>query len=313
MAVGAPIVQIEDVYVRYGDLVAVDGVSLEVHQGECFGLLGPNGAGKTSLLSVIEGLQPATRGRVTLAGFDVRTQAKQTKRIMGVQLQSSTYFPDLTAVELIQLTASFYDLYPTRQQAITALDRFGLAEKANARVAEMSGGQQQRLSLTLALVNDPKIVLLDEPTTGLDPQARRSVWQNIKQMKAEGRTIILTTHYIEEAEMLSQRVGIIDHGKIIALDTPQALISRLGQTSTLTVTLDLTSEQLDQMRQLPGITSLTYDEDQRLDAQTTNSIETLVALQQFAIGIGQPIRDVNIRQPNLEDVFIVLTGRAIRD
>lgn len=306
------IIHIDDLHVRYGAVTAVDGVSLDVEEGECFGLLGPNGAGKTSTLSVVEGLRPPTRGTVSVGGFDVTKAGKQAKRIMGVQLQSNAYFPDLTTVELIQLTASFYELFPTRKQAIEQLVRFDLAEKANAKVGELSGGQQQRLSLALALTNDPKIVLLDEPTTGLDPQARRSVWQNIRHMKAEGRTIILTTHYIEEAEMLCQRVGIIDHGKIIALDTPQALIERLGSTSTLSTTIALDDEQVTQVRALPGVTSATFD-GQRLDVQTTASIDTLIALQQFAIAAGQPIRDVNIRQPNLEDVFISLTGRAIRD
>lgn len=306
------IIHIDDLHVRYGAVTAVDGVSLDVEEGECFGLLGPNGAGKTSTLSVVEGLRPPTRGTVSVGGFDVTKAGKQAKRIMGVQLQSNAYFPDLTTVELIQLTASFYELFPTRKQAIEQLVRFDLAEKANAKVGELSGGQQQRLSLALALTNDPKIVLLDEPTTGLDPQARRSVWQNIRHMKAEGRTIILTTHYIEEAEMLCQRVGIIDHGKIIALDTPRALIERLGSTSTLSTTIELDDEQVTQVRALPGVTSATFD-GQRLDVQTTASIDTLIALQQFAIAAGQPIRDVNIRQPNLEDVFISLTGRAIRD
>lgn len=305
-------IHIEDLAVRYGELVAVNGISFDVEEGECFGLLGPNGAGKTSTLSVIEGLQPPTQGRVSVAGFDMAHDAKQAKRIMGVQLQSNAYFPDLTTVELIQLTASFYDLFPTRKQTIEQLARFDLSEKAGAKVGQLSGGQQQRLSLALALTNDPKIVLLDEPTTGLDPQARRSVWQNIRQMKAEGRTIVLTTHYIEEAEQLCQRVGIIDHGKIIALDTPQNLIAQLGSASTLSTTIELNETQVAQVRTLPGITAVTYD-DQRLDVQTTMSIDTLIALQQFAIAAGQPIRDVNIRQPNLEDVFISLTGRAIRD
>lgn len=305
-------IHIDDLSVRYGALTAVNGISLDVEEGECFGLLGPNGAGKTSTLSVVEGLQPPTRGRVTVGGFDVTKEAKEAKRIMGVQLQANAYFPDLTAVELVQLTASFYNLFPTRKQVIEQLARFDLAEKAGSKVGELSGGQQQRLSLALALTNDPKIVLLDEPTSGLDPQARRSVWQNIRQMKAEGRTIILTTHYIEEAELLCQRVGIIDHGKIIAIDTPQNLITRLGSASTLSTSIDLDDEQMAQVRALPGVTSATYD-GQRLDIQTTTSIDTLLALQQFAIAAGQPIRDVNIRQPNLEDVFISLTGRAIRD
>jgi ABC-2 type transport system ATP-binding protein len=308
-----PAIQIEDLYVQYGSLVAVKGVSFDVRAGECFGLLGPNGAGKTSTLSVIEGLRQPTRGRATVAGHDMRREATQAKRVIGVQLQSSQYFPDLTTIELVQLTASFYHLFPSRKQALEQLERWGLGEKGGAKVGELSGGQQQRLSLVLALVNDPQIVLLDEPTTGLDPQARRSIWQQIRQLKAEGRTVILTTHYIEEAEMLCQRVGIIDHGALIALDTPEALIARLGAASTLTATiLELTPEQVAEARALPGAAAASY-EDGRLEIQTTQPIEALVALQQLTIDAGQPIRDVTIRQPNLEDVFISLTGHAIRD
>jgi ABC-2 type transport system ATP-binding protein len=311
-ASASPAIQIEDLYVQYGSLVAVKGVSFDVGTGECFGLLGPNGAGKTSTLSVIEGLRVPARGRVTVAGHDIRREATKAKRVIGVQLQSSQYFPDLTTIELIQLTASFYRLFPSRKQALAQLERWGLGEKAGAKVGQLSGGQQQRLTLVLALVNDPQIVLLDEPTTGLDPQARRSIWQQVRQLKSEGRTVVLTTHYIEEAEMLCQRIGIIDHGALIALDTPEALIARLGAASTLTTTLALMPDQLAAVRALPGATSVTYEEE-RLEIQTTQPIDTLVALQQLAIGAGRPIRDVNIRQPNLEDVFISLTGHAIRD
>ncbi len=306
------IIKIEHLVVRYKQLTAVNDISLEIREGECFGLLGPNGAGKTSTLSVVEGIVKPAEGCVTVGGYDIVHQSAAAKRLMGVQLQTSAYFPDLTAVELLQLIASFYEIFPSRKQAIAQLDRFELGEKANAKVSQLSGGQQQRLSLALALANDPKIVLLDEPTAGLDPQARRSVWQSIRRLKAEGRTVILTTHYIEEAELLSQRVGVIDHGQIIALGTPQALIDQLGESSTLSAALDLSPEQLAEIQTFPGVTKISY-EDGRLSAQTTQSIETLIALQQFAIRIGQPIRDVNIRQPNLEDVFITLTGRAIRD
>jgi ABC-2 type transport system ATP-binding protein len=307
-----PAIQIEDLYVQYGSLVAVKGVSFDVLEGECFGLLGPNGAGKTSTLSVIEGLRQPARGRAVVAGYDMRREAARAKRMIGVQLQSSQYFPDLTTIELVQLTASFYHLFPTRKQALEQLARWGLEEKGGAKVGQLSGGQQQRLSLVLALVNDPRIVLLDEPTTGLDPQARRSIWQQIRQLKAEGRTVVLTTHYIEEAEMLCQRIGIIDHGALIALDTPEALIARLGAASTLTTTLELAPEQLARVRALPGVAAAS-DADGRLEIQTTEPIDTLVALRELAVGAGRSIRDVTIRQPNLEDVFISLTGHAIRD
>ena len=223
---GEPIIEMTDLEVRYRDVRAVAGLSLSIEAGEVFGLLGPNGAGKTSTLACIEGLRRPQAGRVRVAGYDLPRGAEQIKRVLGVQLQTAAMFPELTLAELVELYAALYDRFPTRAQVAQMLERFGLAQKARARAEQLSGGQRQRLALALALVNDPQIVLLDEPTTGLDPQSRRGVWALVRRMRAEGRTVVLTTHAMEEAQELCDRVGIIHAGKLVALGTPRELIAR---------------------------------------------------------------------------------------
>ncbi|HEU5367594.1 MAG TPA: ABC transporter ATP-binding protein, partial [Ktedonobacterales bacterium] len=214
------VIRIQDLRVSYGAVKAVDGISFDIYEGECFGLLGPNGAGKTTTLSCLEGLKKPDSGTITVEGLDVQQDSAQVKRMLGVQLQDTTLFPDLTCTELVELYASFYNVFLSRKQIVSYLERFELQEKARSKAKELSGGQRQRLALALAVTHDPRIVVLDEPTTGLDPQARRGLWESIRHMRGEGRTVILTTHYMEEAETLCRRVGIIDHGKILALDTP---------------------------------------------------------------------------------------------
>jgi len=222
-----PIIEVHNLVIAYNGLRAVDGLSLTVLRGEIFGLLGPNGAGKTSTLATIEGLRHPDAGSVRIAGYDISHGALATvKQLLGVQLQTSAMFSELRLTELLELYAALYNIFPTRAQLIKLLERFGLAQKASARAEQLSGGQQQRLALALAVINDPQIVLLDEPTTGLDPQARRGVWALIRRMQAEGRTVLLTTHSMEEAQELCDRIGIVDSGKLIALGTPQELIRR---------------------------------------------------------------------------------------
>jgi ABC-2 type transport system ATP-binding protein len=220
------ILTIDQLHVHYEQLHAVDGLSLQINTGEIFGLLGPNGAGKTSTLACIEGLRKPTSGRVLVAGHDVTQEPLVVKKLLGVQLQKSALFEELTATELIELYAALYDTYPKRSEVIALLERFGLAQKAHARPGQLSGGQYQRLTLALALVHKPAILILDEPTTGLDPQARRGVWALIRSLQAEGCTILLTTHAMEEAQELCDRIGIMDEGKLVALGTPQALIGQ---------------------------------------------------------------------------------------
>jgi ABC-2 type transport system ATP-binding protein len=221
-----PIIEVHNLAVTYHNLRAVDDLSMTVLRGEIFGLLGPNGAGKTSTLTTIEGLRRPDGGSVRIAGYDINRDAAAVKRLLGVQLQTSAMFSELRLDELLELYAALYEIFPPKAQIIALLERFGLAQKARARAAQLSGGQQQRLALALAVINNPQIVLLDEPTTGLDPQARRGVWAIIRRMQADGRTIVLTTHSMEEAQELCDRVGIVDAGKLIALDTPETLIRR---------------------------------------------------------------------------------------
>jgi ABC-2 type transport system ATP-binding protein len=251
----ALMIEVEDVHVRYGALEAVAGVSLGVRRGEVFGMLGPNGAGKSSTLACIEGLRRPDAGRVRVANMDVADSPSAVKAILGVQLQKSALFSELRTIELVELYAALYDRFPTRAEMLALLEQFGLAQKAQARPGQLSGGQQQRLALALALVNDPQVVLLDEPTASLDPQARRGVWGLIRRLRDEGRTLLLTTHSMEEAEELCDHVVIIDGGKVVAKGTPQELIARHA----------------------PPL----------------------------------PPEDAARRLPNLEDVFLALTGRGL--
>ena len=219
-----PIIVVRDLRKRYGDLTAVDGVSFEVSDGEVFGILGPNGAGKTTTLEMIEGMRPIDEGGAVIDGVDVRKDPREVKRRIGIQLQSSAFFDELTLVELIDL---FGQLYGRDVDPMALLAMVDLTEKAKSQVRTLSGGQKQRFSIASALVNDPRVLFLDEPTTGLDPQARRHTWGLVRRIREEGRTVVLTTHYMEEAEELCDRVAIMDGGKIIALDTPQTLVDEL--------------------------------------------------------------------------------------
>lgn len=218
------IVKVKDLTKRYGDLLAVDGIGFDVHRQEIFGILGPNGAGKTSTLEMIETLRPIDGGEVVLNGIDVRSSPQEVKRVIGVQLQSSSFFDKLNLRELLLL---FGEMYGRVVDPVKLLAEVELEDKAKAQVAQLSGGQKQRFSIAAALVNEPVVIFLDEPTTGLDPQSRRHLWGVIKRIRSEGKTIVLTTHYMEEAEELCDRVAIMDHGKIIALDSPQELVRQL--------------------------------------------------------------------------------------
>jgi ABC-2 type transport system ATP-binding protein len=220
-----PIIELQDLVITYAAVRAVDSLTLSVLRGEIFGLLGPNGAGKTSTLASIEGLRRPDAGSVRVNGYDIsHGSPAAVKRQLGVQLQRSAMFSELRLIELLELYAALYEVFLSKALVIDLLDHFGLAQKAAARADQLSGGQQQRLALALAVVNDPQIVLLDEPTTGLDPQARHGVWALIRRMQAEGRTVLLTTHSMEEAQQLSDRVGILDAGKLVALDTPRTVV-----------------------------------------------------------------------------------------
>lgn len=218
------IIEVKNLTKKYGDFVAVAGISFSVKKGEVFGVLGPNGAGKTTTLEIIEGLKSPTAGSILLDGKDVQRETHAVKEVIGVQLQASTFFEGLNLIELIDAFAS---MYGRRVNAMELLEEVQLVEKARSQVKELSGGQKQRFSIAVGLVNDPKVLFLDEPTTGLDPQARRNLWDLVTMIKKKGKTVVLTTHYMDEAEVLCDRVAIMDAGKIIALDTPRALIGDL--------------------------------------------------------------------------------------
>lgn len=221
------VISVRDLQKRYGNFEAVKGISFDVHEGEIFGLLGPNGAGKSTTLEIIETLREKTSGTVTVGGYDLDKDPEQIKKIIGVQLQTSGYYPGLTLTELIEM---FGGLYNRRVEPMQLLDTVNLRDKAKAKFKELSGGQKQRFSIATTLINQPKVIFLDEPTTGLDPQARRNLWDLILDIRSKGTTVIITTHYMDEAEILCDRVAIVDAGRIIALDTPDKLIDGLVAT-----------------------------------------------------------------------------------
>jgi len=305
---GQIVLAVENLTKRYGRLTAVDGISFDVPQGETFGILGPNGAGKTTTLEMIEGLRGPDSGRITFLGMDAVKERRRMQEKIGVQLQSQALWPELTVEETLKL---FQSLFRKRVPVDTLLDRFSLADKRRAMVKGLSGGQKQRLSIATALVNDPELVFLDEPTTGLDPQARHSFWDLIRDMQRGGKTMILTTHYMEEAEVLCDRVAIMDRGRIIALDTPRSLVRDLASESTIECGLGESDDQ-EWLAALPGVRD-TRREDGNVLLFTNDVSATLNALIRASDEKGQPMRSLNVRSATLEDVFISLTGRRLRD
>ena len=303
------VIDIKNVTAAYGALTALNGVSLSVQKGEIFGLLGPNGAGKSTLLACVEGLHTPSQGEVRVGGSNVQSDPMAAKKRLGIQLQRTALLDDLTVAELVEVYAALYEVFLTKAQVDDLLKRFDLLEKRNTLARRLSGGQQQRLSLAVAIANDPEIVLLDEPTSALDPHARRAVWNEIRTLHDEGRTIVLTTHAMEEAEALCGRIAIIDGGEIVACDTPNALIASLNLNATLKATVEL---PLEQVNDLPHVNGARYS-GQHLEVETSKPEETLSALQALAAKSGRSIRDVMLRQPNLEDVFLKLTGRQLSE
>nr|WP_290666137.1 ABC transporter ATP-binding protein [Ardenticatena sp.] len=300
----ATVIDVQHLVKEYPGVRAVDGLSFHVERGEIFGLLGPNGAGKTTTLSIIEGLLPPDAGTVLVFGMDVRSQAFAIKQRIGVQLQSTSLIPDLTAVEQVLLFSALYGHRRSRTEALALLERVELGALAHRLPEHLSGGQKQRLALALALVNDPDIVFLDEPTAGLDPQSRHALWEIIRQLQTAGCTVVLTTHYMEEAESLCHRVGIVDHGRLLALDTPAALVSTFGGTSTITCPAAKADPSIHHM---PGVVSV-REEGAFLRIQTNDHNATITALLQH----GYDINDLHVKHPSLEDVFLHLTGKEIR-
>jgi ABC-2 type transport system ATP-binding protein len=220
----SPIIRVVNLRKQYPEIIAVDGISFDVYKGEIFGLLGPNGAGKTTTLEIIETLRPKTSGEVTVSGYSVDVNPNAIKQCIGVQLQAANYYPNLSLSQLLDLFAGLYNAEIDKAQILTLV---GLQDRIKSKYKELSGGQKQRFSIATTLINKPEIVFLDEPTTGLDPQARRNLWELIRQIRSNGTTVVITTHYMDEAEELCDRVAIIEKGKIISLDTPSNLIDNL--------------------------------------------------------------------------------------
>ncbi|MGC9335874.1 MAG: ABC transporter ATP-binding protein, partial [Anaerolineae bacterium] len=273
-------------YGRGANLVkALQDVSLEIQAGEIFGLLGPNGAGKTTLLSCVEGLLRPAQGRVWVGGVDVARQPAAAQRKLGIQLQHTALLDDLTVAELVQVYAALYEVYLSADQISNLLDRFGVSANHDRLARRLSGGQKQRLELALAVASDPEIVLLDEPTSALDPHARRGVWSIIRELHSDGRTIVITTHAMEEAEALCGRVAIIDSGQVIACDTPARLIAALDKSPVLKTSLDV---PLDQVQSLPGVHTTRYS-GQYLEIETSEPQVTSAALQGLACKFGRSL------------------------
>ncbi len=301
-------VQVENLIKRYGEVEALRGVSFEVHVGEVFGLLGPNGAGKTTTVEILEGLRTADSGRVKVSGLDPQTAGARFKQEIGAVLQSTALPEKLRVSEALRLFSSFYD---RRRDTNELLRRFGLEDKRNAFYMHLSGGQKQRLALALALVNEPNVVILDEPTAGLDPQVRREIYDIIEELRQEKKTILLTTHYIEEAERLCDRVAIIDSGRVIAQGTPRELKQRAAGTTRIEVRL-ARPESDGVLRQLEGVADC-RELDGSYVLHSTSAPQTIVALVKHLEACGNELASLEMSAPTLEDVFLELTGRRLRD
>jgi ABC-2 type transport system ATP-binding protein len=299
--VGAAI-EVTDLAKAYGELQAVDGVTFDVGEGEFFGILGPNGAGKTTILEMVEGLRRTDAGTITLLGEPPWPRNPGLLPRIGVQLQSTAFFERLTAREQIRTMASLYAVGP--EVADEWLERVGLADKADTRVGDLSGGQAQRLSIACALVHDPEVVFLDEPTAALDPQARRNLWELLAGLNDSGRTVVLTTHYMDEAEALCDRVAIIDHGRILELDTPANLVRGLDAPTRITVaTGQLTP---DEAGAIAGVDEVAED-PAGVVLSTREPVVVLTALAQ-----QEHLAGIQVQTGTLEDVFLSLTGREYR-
>lgn len=306
-----PIIEVAGLTKHYGATTAVAGVDLTVRLNEIFGILGPNGAGKTTVLEMIEGLRAADGGTIRVAGYDPQREGKAVRQLIGVQLQTTALFDYLTAAELIALFARLYRADAGSARVDQLLAMVGLTEKRSARVEQLSGGQRQRLAIALALVNRPAVVFLDEPTTGLDPRARRALWETIREIRAEGTTVVLTTHYMEEAETLCDRVAIMDQGEVIACAPPATLVRQIGTRATISASVADGALPCHLLESLPGVEQARWDRDAAmLHLSTTDAQATLVGLLDLAERRGITLGGLRSRQPNLEDVFLSLTGRS---
>jgi ABC-2 type transport system ATP-binding protein len=300
-------VKVHNLHKRYGEVEAAAGVTFDIAAGEVFGLLGPNGAGKTTTVECILGLRRPDGGRIEILGMEHDTQSRQIKARIGVQLQATGLPPRLTVREVVDL---FAQLFPRALPTGELLELVSLQDKAKAPSASLSGGQRQRLAVALALVNDPDLVLLDEPTAGLDPQSRRALWDVVGDLRQVGKTALLTTHYMEEAEQLCDRVAVMDHGRIIALDTPEALIQQHFRETAIEF-VALGDPPRARLAALPGVTQTIF-ENGRPTLYSSDVPRTMAGLFDLSTAGALAFKDVTVRQATLEDVFLKLTGRRIR-
>ncbi|HIC95741.1 TPA: ABC transporter ATP-binding protein [Candidatus Bipolaricaulota bacterium] len=306
-----PVIEVQGLVKRYGEVVAVAGISFEVRRGEVFALLGPNGAGKTTTVECLEGLRVPDEGRVVVLEEVPSPTNYALKAKLGIQLQGTAFLPRLTVEETLTL---FARLYPRRREVEELLELVALKGKRRSQVKDLSGGQRQRLAVALALVNDPELLILDEPTTGLDPQARRALWEVILGLKREEKTVLLTTHYMEEAEALCDRVAILDHGEIIALGSPEELVAENFRETPLELELSGPAPEVD-FAALPGVVRAIQEDQARVVLYSTAPMETIQAVSALA-GQGQgrlPLQDLTLRRASLEDLYLALTGRRIRE
>jgi ABC-2 type transport system ATP-binding protein len=303
------VVIVKNLTKRYGELIAVNDVSFSIEQGEVFGLLGPNGAGKTTTVEMIEGLRKPDSGSIEVCGIDALKELGKIKEIIGVQLQTTTLYDKIRVKEVIELFGGYYQKsLPTSQ----ILEEVSLTDRKDSFVSTLSGGLQQRLAMAMALVNDPEVLFLDEPTTGLDPQARRNVWSIIEDLKGRGKTVILTTHYMEEAEQLCRRVGIIDQGKIIAMDTPANLIANSGLAATIEFSC-VPEEQDKMLQKLAGIGKISRQDNNRFVIHTNESFRVLQEIARISVENALNLKNITVREATLEDVFLSLTGKRLRE
>jgi ABC-2 type transport system ATP-binding protein len=306
-----PALLVRNLRKTFSDVVAVDGLHLEIPAGECFGLLGPNGAGKTTTVEICEGLTDADSGDVEVLGLSWRTQAGELRQRLGIQLQETQLSDKLTVEETVRLFRSFFRRGPEVREVIA---RVQLEEKAASRVGGLSGGQKQRLALACALVGDPDFLFLDEPTTGLDPQARRQLWDLIERFRASGRTILLTTHYMDEAERLCDRVAIMDHGKVIAQGTPRELIASVGGEHLLEFSTGNGAATLDReaLGRIDGIRDVRLEQGS-VRMMVTELHRAVPAVLDELSRQNVPLTELRTHSASLEDVFVALTGRHLRD
>lgn len=310
-------IRCEQLYKRYGEgpkaVDAVNGLDLIVEQGKCFGLLGPNGAGKTTTVEILEGLLEPTSGRIEILGRHWgQGYDDEIRQRIGMTLQETRFQDKLSVLEILRLFRSFYRNGIEPEEAISLVS---LEEKSNAWVRELSGGQKQRLAVAVSLVGDPELLFLDEPTTGLDPQARRQLWDVISSLKERGRTILLTTHYMDEAEKLSDRIAIVDHGKVIALGSPRELIQQLGGDHVVEFSLERTSEQKAEVDNFLALSEVTHcvEELDEFHLTVQHPHLAIPALLAMTSERNWKLKHLTTRHANLEDIFVSLTGRHLRD